>query len=61
MNNEDLSIQDDEINAIKSIYEEADIFSFDSVTRCGKFFAKQECARPAHYLVSFGKKSSKLN
>ncbi len=50
----DLSIQDDEINAIKSIYEENDIFSFDFATRCGKFFAKQECSKPDHFLVKFG-------
>ncbi|CAF0833456.1 unnamed protein product [Brachionus calyciflorus] len=37
---EDKTTQDDEITAIKSIYEEEDIFAFDEEKRTGKFFVK---------------------
>jgi hypothetical protein len=58
---DNLSIQDDEINAIKSIYEENDIFLFDFDTRRGKFFAKQECVKPSQFLVNVGNLFSVLN
>lgn len=32
----------DEISAIKSIYEEEEIFNYDEENRCGKIFVKYE-------------------
>ena len=39
---DDLAAQEDEILALKSIYEGNDLFDFDEATRKGKFFVKFE-------------------
>lgn len=49
---DDKSLIDDEIAAIRSIYEEEDIFSYDAETRRGRFFAKYES--PSQFLVNIG-------
>jgi hypothetical protein len=39
---DDKSSQEDEISALKSIYEENDIFYFDNEKNSGKFFIKYD-------------------
>ena len=39
---DDQSAQDDEILALKSIYEENDLFYYDEVKKSGKFYVKFE-------------------
>lgn len=39
---DDDSLREDEITAIKSIYEEEEIFTYDDTTRSGSFFVKFE-------------------
>jgi hypothetical protein len=38
----DLILQEDEINSIRSIYEEDEIFSYDDQKKKGNFFVKVE-------------------
>lgn len=49
----DKSAQEDEILALKSIYEEE--FSFDEQTNKGSFFVKIEAAEPSFFSLNFGK------
>lgn len=49
----DKSAQEDEILALKSIYE--DEFSFDEQTNKGSFFVKIEAPEPSFFCLNFGK------
>ena len=49
---DDKLLTDEEISAIRSIYEEDEIFNFDELTRQGKFFIKFES--PSKFDLNLG-------
>ena len=50
---DDEAAQEDEILALKSIYEESDIFSFNETTRKGTFFVKISSTPPQLFNLNF--------
>ena len=52
---EDQSAQEDEILAIRSIYEEEDLFNFDSEKKTGTFFIKISVPESNSLEINFGK------
>ncbi len=48
-------MQQDEILALKSIYEESDIFTFNETTKIGDFFVKITSPSPKMFNINFGK------
>ncbi len=50
---DDKSAQEDEILALKSIYEENDIFSIDENNKSGKFYVKIEAPLNQYFTLNF--------
>jgi hypothetical protein len=51
---DDDSAQQDEILALKSIYEENDIFTYDETSKKGKFFVRISSPLPNLFNLNFG-------
>ncbi len=58
---DDQNAQEDEILALKSIYEENDLFSFNETTKSGKFYAKTELSDSKVLTINFSKLISLVN
>jgi hypothetical protein len=54
----DKSTQFDEIIALKSIYEEDDIFSFDTESNSGKVYIKINSPLDKPFVLKFGKQTN---
>lgn len=51
---EDKSAQEEEIMALRSIYEEEDMFSFDSTNNAGTFYVKITAPESTSFNLKFG-------
>ena len=53
---DDKNAQEEEVLALKSIYEENDMFSFDEASNSGKFYIKLELPETKLLSINFGKR-----
>lgn len=51
---DDQSAQEEEIMALRSIYEEEDMFSFDSTNKAGTFYVKITAPESSFFNLNFG-------